>query len=122
MAKRVLTVGHCDFDHGSISRLLRDRFGAETDSIEKIADALAALKQHRADLVLVNRVFEFTGEDGIELIRQMKADPSLIEIPVMLVSNFADAQASAESAGAVPGFGKADLLTEETRRKLGEFL
>jgi hypothetical protein len=31
-------------------------------------------------------------------------------VPVMLVSNYENAQAEAQAVGALPGFGKADLL------------
>jgi hypothetical protein len=36
----------------------------------------------------------------------------------MLVSNYADAQQQAETAGALPGFGKSSLRTPETRERL----
>jgi two-component system chemotaxis response regulator CheY len=66
----------------------------------------------------VNRVSDADGSPGIELIRALKADPGLAGVPVMLVSNYADAQAQAVALGALPGFGKADLTAPETTEKL----
>jgi len=43
-------------------------------------------------------------------------------VPVMLVSNFADAQAQAVESGALPGFGKAALNAPETLARLKEQL
>jgi hypothetical protein len=39
----------------------------------------------------------------------VKEDDALAKVPVMLVSNYAAAQAEAVAAGAVPGFGKSSL-------------
>jgi CheY-like chemotaxis protein len=59
--------------------------------------------------VLVNRVLDADGSSGLELIRALKAEEQLRDVPVLLVSNYEDAQAQAVQAGAVPGFGKAEL-------------
>ncbi|MEO0716799.1 MAG: hypothetical protein AAFY58_07400, partial [Planctomycetota bacterium] len=70
------------------------------------------------DALLINRVLDgsFKTESGIELIRALATldtAPSL-----MLISNFADAQAEAESAGATKGFGKSELNTDPARSAL----
>ena len=120
--RRVLDVGQCDMDHGSISRLLRQEFAAEVVRVHSADEALAGLRGGGFDLVLVNRVFDHTGEAGLDLIRRAKADEATKAVPVMLVSNFADAQAEAVAAGAAPGFGKAALAEPATRQRLGEYL
>ncbi len=75
-------------------------------------------------MVLVNRVFDADGDSGVDLIRQIKADEALQTTPILLVSNYADAQEEATAAGAVPGFGKAELgrpaMLERVRPLLGE--
>ena len=66
-----------------------------------------------ADLVLFNRELDgfFTYDSGVEYIRAMKkAHP---HVKTMLISNYADAQAAAVAAGAVPGFGKRQLGSKE---------
>jgi CheY-like chemotaxis protein len=108
-AKRVLSVGQCAADHGSISATFARHFDAEVQPVHSSSDALTRLRQGAFDLVLVNRLMDTDGASGIELIMQMKADEALRNIPVMLVSNYEDVQHDAVQAGAVPGFGKAAL-------------
>jgi two-component system chemotaxis response regulator CheY len=107
--KRVLSVGQCGLDHGNISQTLRRAFGAEVVGAHGAAEMLDLLQTGPFALVLVNRVFDADGSSGLELIRRLRAEPSLAEVPVMLVSNYQDAQQEAVAAGARPGFGKASL-------------
>jgi CheY-like chemotaxis protein len=106
---RILSVGQCSFDHGSISRHLRQAYRAEVTAADTKGQTLTSLRAGEFDLVLVNRVLDGDGSPGIEVIRAIKADPELASVPVMLVSNYEDAQAEARAAGALPGFGKSDL-------------
>jgi two-component system chemotaxis response regulator CheY len=119
---RVLSVGQCGYDHGSIARGLRDGFGAETVAAGSRAEAIEALKGGGYDLVLVNRVFDRDGTRGVDLVRALKADPALSSVPVMLVSNHASAQGEAVRLGAVEGFGKADVGRERWFTAIGRVL
>lgn len=74
-----------------------------------MGEALVSLRAGAFDLVLVNRVFDGDGTSGLALIGAIKADPELADVPVMLVSNYPEAQAEAKQLGALPGFGKGDL-------------
>lgn len=107
--KRVLSVGQCIPDHGSIAHTLERHFQAEVVAAATAAEALAQLDKEAYDLVLVNRVFDWDGDSGLELIKQLKSADHGRTIPVMLVSNYKDAQQEAVAAGAVPGFGKSTL-------------
>jgi CheY-like chemotaxis protein len=107
--KRVLSAGQCFADHSGISRVFRNAFGAEVIAAGSQPEALDRLRQDRFALVLVNRVFDEDGSSGLDLIRAIRAEDSLRDVPVMLVSNYDDAQAEAVQAGAAPGFGKAAL-------------
>lgn len=115
---RVLNVGHCDYDHGNIARLLKERFQAHVDRAAGLEDTLTFVKRTSYDLVLVNRLMDRDGSEGMEIIRRLKDDPTTKTIPVMLISNYAEAQASAVAAGALPGFGKASLDQPETLIRL----
>jgi two-component system chemotaxis response regulator CheY len=108
-AKRVLSVGQCFADHSAITRVLRGTFGAEVVASDSTRQALEQLRQDKFALVLVNRVLDADGSSGLELIRAIKADEQLRDVPVMLVSNYEDAQEQAVQAGATAGFGKAAL-------------
>jgi CheY-like chemotaxis protein len=116
--KRVLDVGQCSPDHWSIKHLVEGELGGEVVQAHHLADALELLRGGDFALVLVNRKLDADYSDGLEVIRQIKADPQLAATPVMLVSNYPEYQAEAIAAGAEPGFGKAELRSTETRQKL----
>ena len=115
---RVLSVGQCRYDHGRIARHFRAALHAEVRGASTFDEALAALRSDTYDLVLVNRVQDLDGKPGLELIRALKADPKLASVPVMLVSNYPDAQADAQALGALPGFGKSELDSPSTSERL----
>ena len=52
------------------------------------------------DLVVVNRKLDMDYSDGIEIIRQIKAEPALAATPVMLITNYPEHQDAAEQLGA----------------------
>lgn len=122
-SKRVLDVGQCRHDHGMITRLLSG-FGARVDRVKGLEEARRALREARYDLVLVNRQLDSDGSPGVDVVRAIKtdADPALAAIPVMLVSNFPEAQDEAVAAGATRGFGKAELNDPQTTSRLAAVL
>lgn len=122
MAKRVLDVGQCNPDHGSICRLIEQNFPATVERTHEMQDTLQALRAKRCDLILINRKLDLDYSDGMEILRAIKADPDLSAIPVMLVTNYPEFQQAAIAEGAVPGFGKDDLRSPETLEKLKPYL
>jgi CheY-like chemotaxis protein len=111
--KRILSVGQCGADHDSIARTL-GQLGAEVVAAHSHDEALGRLRREAFALVLVNRILDRDGSSGLDLIREVKSDEQLAGVPVMLVSNHADAQEEACEAGAEPGFGKSALYRAET--------
>jgi two-component system, chemotaxis family, chemotaxis protein CheY len=120
-AKRVLSVGQCGADHRKIIRNL-EPLRVQIVAADTTDEALAQLRAGSFALVLVNRVYDADGSSGMDLIREMKADPALQAVPVMLVSNFADAQQEAVAAGAAPGFGKSALYGPLVAERVRAFL
>ena len=120
--KRVLDVGQCQMDHSTIRRLIEDGFEAEVVQAHSATDALTQLRAGPFDLVLINRKLDADYSDGVEIIRQMKADAQLESLPVMLVSNYPESQQQAVALGAEPGFGKAECREAKTRERLARFL
>jgi DNA-binding NarL/FixJ family response regulator len=118
MAKKVVLVGHC----GPDSSYLRMSVGAADRSISVLAadddESLKQLLESGVDLLLVNRILDygFTSQEGVELIRSLRTHYP--QTKMMLVSNYADAQADAVAAGAMPGFGKREVGSERTREML----
>jgi len=121
---KVLDVGQCDHDHGKITGFLKSRFGAEVGRAHGLADARDLLRESRYDLILVNRLLDVDQNPGVEVIRSLKndADPNVAAIPVMLVSNFPEAQQEAVAVGAAHGFGKAELDQDAVADRVGAVL
>jgi CheY-like chemotaxis protein len=122
MKKQVLCVGNCESDHDDLSSALSRRFDVAVAAADGWLDAHRVLASQRVDLVLVNRLLEVDGGEGLEIIRRLKADPALRDVPVMLLSNYPDAQAAAVAAGAQPGFGKAQLGRRTIEASLARWL
>lgn len=126
MTKRVLDVGQCVPDHASIRRLIEGNFDATVVQAHDMDDALRQLRNASStgaiDLVLINRKLDMDYSDGIEILKQIKADPELASVPVMLVTNFPEHQQLAVQAGGEPGFGKDAIRSPETLTKLGKYL
>jgi CheY-like chemotaxis protein len=120
--KKVLDVGQCSPDHGAIRRLIEGHFAAQVVQAHSGPEALEHLRAGGFDLVLINRKLDADYSDGMEIIREIKADPALAAVPVMLVSNYPEYQTAAAAAGAEPGFGKAELHDPATRERLKRFL
>lgn len=122
MSKRVLSIGQCAADTYGLTTFLRGHFGAELLPVGTAKQALAALRQEKYDLVLINRLLDADGSQGMDILRRMKADPELARLPVMLVSNYAASQLEAKAAGALPGFGKSQLDEPQTLERLEAIL
>lgn len=117
----VVSVGQCGFDHRAISQLFQT-LDTRVLAADSAAAALVTIRREKPALVLVNRKFDANGDDGVDFIRALKKDPELAQIPVMLVSNYEDAQVQAVAAGAERGFGKSVLAQAETRELVKTFL
>jgi len=120
-ASHALDVGNCDPDHRGIRDLLERHFDVTVDRARLVDEAMTQLGRQRYDLVLVNRIIFDDDSDGSELIRRMQHDGHKTT-PVMLISNYADAQERAVADGAVRGFGKAALHDPATVQLLARHL
>ncbi|MEM8733606.1 MAG: response regulator [Planctomycetota bacterium] len=115
MSKRVLDVGNCGPDHSSIRRFFSANFaGVEVDQTHGPGDTIEALRNQQYDLVLINRKLDQDYSDGLEIIKQIKADGDLAEAPIMMITNYEEHQQLAIDAGALLGFGKLELQSTET--------
>ena len=115
--KTVALVGHCGPDMFALRSAIRSALpGAEVVSIED--EGALASGSAQASLLLINRVLDgqFDDESGLALIERYANLPGAPR--VMLVSNFPDAQAAAQQAGAAPGFGKRELYSDQMKQRL----
>jgi len=122
MKKRVLSVGQCVPDQVAIERSLNRHFDVEVVTAQDAHETSQRLADDRFNLVLVNRKLDRDYSDGIEIIRQLKANSATTEVPVMLITNFPEHDRAAVKVGAVPGFGKADVENPATAERLRQYL
>jgi two-component system chemotaxis response regulator CheY len=112
-SKRILDVGQCIMDGPRLGRFLTREFHCSVDRAHTKDEALTLAATHPYNLALVNRVLDRDRSPGLDVIAALRAaHPTL---PVMLVSDFPDAQAQATSLGALPGFGKSALESPQTQ-------
>ncbi len=116
--KKILDVGQCDPDHSTIRAYFAKHFDCEVTRVHGPEDTLAALQGGEFDLVLINRKLDRDYTDGVEILRQIKADDAIADVPVMIVTNYDEHQDAAVKLGAVRGFGKLEFDQPETLKKL----
>lgn len=122
MTKRVLDVGNCVPDHAAIRSLIENNYDATVVQAHDLEETLAVLRAGGIDLVLVNRKLDQDYSDGLNVIKQIKADDTLAETPCMLITNFPEHQELAVQAGAIKGFGKLEFDKPETRERLSSLI
>lgn len=114
---QVVLVGHCAADVWSLKIVVEQAVPGV--AVQSVNDMNAIDNLDLAGcLLLVNRTLPraFPISDGVELIRKLKQRSPAPA--AMLISNFPEAQAQAEEAGALPGFGKAELHTDKAKVRL----
>ena len=117
----VLSIGQCSYDDSRIGHVVRKALGATLDRADDPEEARRMMSAKKYDLVLVNRVFDAGTGMGVDFIAETTRSGNAP--PIMLVSDYADAQAAAVANGAVMGFGKASIadprVTELLRNAVG---
>lgn len=122
MAKTLVDCGNCGPDFNSIRQMVTSHFGAAVLQTHGAEDTLELLRKRDVALVTVNRKLDRDYTDGMDVIRQIKADAELSKIPVMLVTNYDEHQATAMELGAVHGFGKLEIGSDAAVERLKPFL
>ena len=122
MSKKVVLVGHCGADMSYLRMAVTSALRGATVLAADDSTELDALIAEGADLLLLNRElgWGFEQTEGVDVIRSLRArHPNL---RMMLVSNYAEAQAAAVVAGALPGFGKREIGSSRVTQLLREAL
>lgn len=122
MTKTVLDVGNCAPDHRAIKEMLTRNFGVQVIQAHSGTDTLEFLRSNPIDLVLINRKLDQDYSDGVEVLKLIKQDIDVASTPVMLITNHEEYQQQAVQMGALLGFGKLALHSEETRVHLAAVL
>jgi CheY-like chemotaxis protein len=95
--RRVLVVDDEAAIRLAIAELLETE-GYSVDAARDGAEALACMRQHRPALAIVDLMMPVV--DGWSLLRSCRADPTLADVPVIVMSARPDAQQAATDAGA----------------------
>jgi CheY-like chemotaxis protein len=102
--------------------VIEEIVGARVRIVGRGDEALAAARRERPDLVILD--MRLPGTDGLEICRQLKADPATADAPVLAVTvrcTAAEVRQAIE-AGCVGCLGKPfdlEALTETVRGLLG---
>jgi hypothetical protein len=115
--RTVVLVGHCSPD----AHMLRSAISSAVPhaTVIHVNDEQRLDELHLPDaLLLINRMLEgrFSLDSGVGLIQSLVRRGNAAA--VMLISNYADAQDHAVAAGAMRGFGKAQLYNDATAELL----
>lgn len=122
MSKKVLDVGNCGPDFAAITHFMTSHFDCTVEQAHGTDDALTKLKADNFDLVTINRKLDRDYSDGVEVLKAIKANAELADVPVMLVTNLPEHQEIAVSLGAIHGFGKLEYDKPETKEKVAAVL
>ena len=109
MGKKVVLVGHCGPDSSFLRMAVSSAERGISVSMADDAQELKASLDAGAHLVLLNRELGWGFDQGLGVDVIKTLGRGYPNTKFMLVSNYADAQAAAVAAGAVPGFGKREI-------------
>ena len=102
--------------------MLQKHFDVGIDRVMFVDEAIAKMQGRKYDLALVNRLIFADSSEGIDLIRRAKAESALAATPIMMISNYEQAQSAAMAEGAERGFGKAGIGQVAVIETLGRYL
>lgn len=111
----VLIAGNCGPDNWALESLLKELGVAHVTFAESADEVQSLLQQEQFTLVLLNRVFDSTGELALDLLQRL---PQVQRSSCMLISNYPEAHQSAVALGGRSGFGKQQLREPQTQNLL----
>ena len=82
--KRALVVDDSKSARVVLSRML-EKYGIEVDSADSAESALEYLREHRPDVIFMDHLMP--GMDGLQAVREIKTNPELMNIPVMMYTS-----------------------------------
>jgi len=84
-ARAIVLVIDDDFDFVEFARIVLESDGYEVLTAGRADEGLALMRQSQPNLVLLDAVISYTF-DGLNVIREMRNDPQLGKIPLILIS------------------------------------
>ncbi|OGY67749.1 MAG: hypothetical protein A3B16_00885 [Candidatus Zambryskibacteria bacterium RIFCSPLOWO2_01_FULL_45_43] len=121
MSKRILLIEDDPFLSSLLGNRLK-REGFEVFLVKDGSEALKALKAQPVDLVLLDIILP--GKSGFEVLEEIKGDPQIANLPVIIISNLGQ-EADIEKGrglGVVDYIVKARISIDDLIKKAKEFL
>ena len=121
MPKRILLIEDDPFLSSLLGNRLK-REGFEVFLVKDGSEALKALKAQPVDLVLLDIILP--GKSGFEVLEEIKGDPQIANLPVIIISNLGQ-EADIEKGrglGVVDYIVKARISIDDLIKKAKEFL
>jgi two-component system, OmpR family, phosphate regulon response regulator PhoB len=112
-------------DEEILLKVLREKFEKEKFDVEVAVngeEALAMAESFKPDLMLLDIILP--KKDGLKVLAELKADPEIQNIPVIVLSNLGDDEKikTALSLGAVDYMVKTQHPINEVVEKVNEYL
>ena len=82
--KRALVVDDSKSARVVLSRML-EKYGIDVDSADSAESALEYLRDHHPDVIFMDHLMP--GMDGLQAVREIKANPDLTSIPIMMYTS-----------------------------------
>src|SRR5689334_1380181 len=117
--QRIVLVGHCGVDAPMLESAIEEMIPSADVVNAQDERALQEVCRDGADLLLVNRELTsaYAEPEGVDEMKRLRK--KFPRLKMMLVSDYEDAQQEAEEeAGALPGFGKADIGSPVAEERL----
>lgn len=107
-------------DDSALSNLLKDKLEGVGLAVVQAGtgqQALARVKEKHADLILLDIMLP-GGINGFDVLEQLKANPILKEIPVIVLTNLDTEKKTALEIGAIDYIVKANISLDEVVLKI----
>lgn len=121
MAKKILLIEDDPF----LSSLLGNRLkkeGFEIVNVKNGTDAVKTLKADNVNLVLLDIILP--GKSGFEVLEEIKSDPQIPKIPIIVVSNLGQEEDinHGKELGAIEYIVKAKISIDDLINKVRDYL
>lgn len=119
---KFILVAEDDKFFANIYRVRLAQEGYDVKVVENGEEALAAVRERKPDLILLDLIMPV--KDGFETLKELKEDPNLKDIKVIVVSVLGQEEdfKRAQELGASGYFVKTDISIHDMVNKLKEYL
>lgn len=120
--QKYILVGEDDKFYANIYKIKLAKEGFEVEVVGDGAQVLASARKRKPDLILLDLIMPV--KDGFETLKELKADPKLKDIKVVVSSNLGQQEDIAKTAkmGALDYLTKANLSIQEMVDKIRGYL